>query len=192
MIVTENFEQVEVSSALALREWLEIHYDQAESIWLVTYKKSVPDKYVSREAVLDELLCFGWIDGIRRKLDDMRTMQLIAPRKAQHWAQSYKNRAQRLIVAGKMQPSGQRSIDLSKEKGLWDFMDSVDRLEVPGDLAEAFQNKPAAKDFFDAINPSSKRFVLRWLKLAKTEKTRRNRIEKIVLLSGKGEKLPGS
>ena len=192
MIVTENFEQVEVSSALALREWLEIHYDQAESIWLVTYKKSVPDKYVSREAVLDELLCFGWIDGIRRKLDDMRTMQLIAPRKAQHWAQSYKNRAQRLIEAGKMQPSGQRTIDLSKEKGLWDFMDSVDRLEVPGDLAEAFQDKPAAKDFFDAINPSSKRFVLRWLKLAKTEKTRRNRIEKIVLLSGKGEKLPGS
>lgn len=192
MIVTENFEQVEVSSALALREWLEIHYDQAESIWLVTYKKSVPDKYVSREAVLDELLCFGWIDGIRRKLDDMRTMQLIAPRKAQHWAQSYKNRAQRLIVAGKMQPSGQRSIDLSKEKGLWDFMDSVDRLEVPEDLAEALKNKTAAKDFFDAINPSSKRFVLRWLKLAKTEKTRRNRIEKIVLLSGKGEKLPGS
>ena len=75
MIKTENFEKVHIDSAEDLREWLTEHHAQEESVWSVTYKKSVPNKYVSREEVLDELLCFGWIDGIRRKLDTDRTMQ---------------------------------------------------------------------------------------------------------------------
>ena len=83
MIKTENFDQVEIASAEELRSWLLDHHQQSESVWLVTYKKSIPGKYVSRWEVLDELLCFGWIDGIRRKLDESRTMQLISPRKAQ-------------------------------------------------------------------------------------------------------------
>ncbi|MEL6721013.1 MAG: hypothetical protein AAFO82_09695 [Bacteroidota bacterium] len=53
-------------------------------------KKVEPDKYVSREEVLDELICFGWIDGIRRKLDDKRTMQLISPRRVTHWSKPTK------------------------------------------------------------------------------------------------------
>lgn len=192
MIATENFKQVLIESAEALRTWLEAHHRQPESVWLVTYKKAVIGKFVSREAVLDELICFGWIDGIRRKLDDQKTMQLISPRKSQHWAQSYKIRAEQLIATGRMHMAGQKAIDQSKEKGLWNFMDDVDRLEVPDDLACALKESPKAKAFFDGINPSSKRFVLRWIKLAKTEKTRRNRISKIVSLSVKGEKLPGS
>jgi uncharacterized protein YdeI (YjbR/CyaY-like superfamily) len=59
------------------------NHTQKEIIWLVTYKTSA-EKYVSIDEVLDELLCFGWIDGIRRKLDLDRTMQLIAPRKVEH------------------------------------------------------------------------------------------------------------
>lgn len=89
MIKTENFEQVEVKSVAELRDWLLQNHNQKESIWLVTYKKEVLDKYVSIQEVLDQLLCFGWIDGIRRKLDETRTMQLIAPRKVEHWAKTY-------------------------------------------------------------------------------------------------------
>ena len=63
---------------------------------MVTFKKSEADKYVSRWDVLDELICFGWIDGIRRKLDDNKTMQLISPRKVEHWAKTYKERAHAL------------------------------------------------------------------------------------------------
>ena len=192
MIKTENFEKVEVTSVASLFDWLAIHHSQTESIWLVTYKKSVPEKYISREEVLDALLCYGWIDGIRRKLDDTRSMQLIAPRKAQHWAQTYKDRAQRLIAEDKMQPAGYASIAESKANGMWNFMDDVDRLIIPDDLQAALTLKPAALSFFNEINPSSKRFVLRWVKLAKTDKTRQNRIQKLVTLSLKGEKLPGS
>ena len=92
MTKTENFAQIEVSSSAELRDWLLKNHTQKESIWLVTFKKEVGDKYVSVGEVLDELLCFGWIDGIRRKLDDKRTMQLIAPRKVEHWSQTYKVR----------------------------------------------------------------------------------------------------
>lgn len=192
MVKTENFEKVEVVSAQDLRTWLMENHRQENSVWLVTHKKSFPEKYISREAVLDELICFGWIDGIRRKLDDHKTMQLISPRKAQHWAQSYKDRAQKLIVTGRMDPSGMQAIKTSKANGLWSFMDDVDQLIVPPDLEQALLQKPEAHAFFTSINPSSKRFVLRWLKLTKTQKTRMSRILKLVELSAKGEKLPGS
>ena len=192
MIKTENFEQVVVENQADLREWLLEHHQQEASVWLVTYKKSEKEKYVSREEVLDELLCFGWIDGIRRKRDEKTSMQLIAPRKAQHWAKSYKERAAKLIEEGKMHAAGQASIDRGKASGLWHFMDDIDALILPEDLKKALNALPSAATFFDNINPSSKRFVLRWIKLAKTEKTRKSRILKVAQLATKGEKLPGS
>jgi uncharacterized protein YdeI (YjbR/CyaY-like superfamily) len=192
MTKTENFKKIFVESAVELRNWLLQNHSQEESVWLVTYKKSVADKYVSTSEVLDELLCFGWIDGIRRKLNEQQTMQLISPRKSQHWAKTYKDRAARLIEKGRMHTSGLRSIEISKENGLWHFMDEVDQLITPPDLQEALDKHPTASTFFHSINDSSKRFVLRWIKLAKTEKTRKKRIDTIASLSARGEKLQGS
>ncbi|SNR95755.1 hypothetical protein SAMN06295967_101204 [Belliella buryatensis] len=91
MIQTDNFEKVEITTQEELRNWLVQNHQQKESVWLVTFKKSIPEKYLSTSQVLDELLCFGWIDGIRRKLDEHRTMQLISPRKVEHWAKTYKD-----------------------------------------------------------------------------------------------------
>jgi uncharacterized protein YdeI (YjbR/CyaY-like superfamily) len=192
MIETDKFKKVEITSEAALRKWLLLHHEQQKSVWLVTYKKQEQDKYVSRWQVLDQLICFGWIDGIRRKLDHNRTMQLISPRKVEHWARSYKERAARLEEEGKMHASGLQSIESAKASGLWDFMEEVDNLIIPPDLATALSLQNGASVFFASINDSSKRFVLRWIKLAKTEKTRKNRILKIATLSALGEKLPGS
>ena len=192
MIATDNFEKIEISSAADLRQWLGENHSSESSYWLVTYKKIVPEKYVSTSQVLDELLCFGWIDGIRRKLDDQRTMQLISARKTQHWARTYKQRAEKLIALGLMEESGYRSIEEGKQNGLWNFMDDVDNLEIPSDLSQALEKKPAARAFFEAINDSSKRNALRWIKLAKTTKTRNKRIQELVSLSAQGKKLPGS
>jgi uncharacterized protein YdeI (YjbR/CyaY-like superfamily) len=192
MVQTDSFNKVEITSSQELRLWLSEHHHQTESVWLVTYKKSVPNRYVSTSEVLDELLCFGWIDGIRRKLDEDRTMQLISPRKANHWAQTYKDRAIRLIEEGKMHEAGLRSMEWSKQQGLWDFMDDVDQLILPDDLKKALSEYSGATEFFTSINDASKRFVLRYIKLAKTEKTRMARINEITLLASKGEKLKGS
>lgn len=192
MIQTDNFEKVEVTSQEELRHWLIEHHQQEESIWVVTYKKQIPNKYVSREEIIDEILCFGWIDGIRRKLDDERTMQLLSPRKVQHWAKSYKERAQRLIEQGKMHEAGFQSIEESKKSGLWNFMDDVDTLIKPDDLIKELQKYPTAESFFDSIADSSKRWTLRWIKLAKTDKTRSKRIKMTAELAARGEKVPQS
>lgn len=191
MIKTENFEKVQVSSSEELREWLLEHHQQEQSIWLVTYKKVKPHKYVSTSEVLDELLCFGWIDGIRRKLDAERTMQLIGPRRQQHWAKTYKDRAVKLIEEGKMEPAGYQSIEASKENGLWDFMDDVDALIKPDDLLAGLEAHPPALENFDHFSASVQRFTLRWIKLAKTAPTRIKRIEKTAKLAQKNEKIPG-
>ncbi|MCC4212303.1 YdeI/OmpD-associated family protein [Leeuwenhoekiella parthenopeia] len=192
MIKTENFDKVEITSQEELRSWLMKNHAQPDSVWLITYKKNEPAKYVTRWDVLDELICFGWIDGIRRKLDAHKTMQLISQRKVEHWAKTYKERAAKLIREGKMHESGLKAIEISKSNGLWHFMDDVDNLVIPEDLHEELSKNDGALGFFNSINPSSKRFALRWIKLAKTEKTRTNRILKLVELSAKGEKLPGS
>jgi len=191
MVKTDDFEQVEVQSTEALRAWLAAHHQQEESIWIVTYKKHIEDKYVSSSEVLDELLCFGWIDGIRRKLDQDRTMQLIGPRRAQHWSKTYKERAAKLQEEGRMTPAGLACIESSKAAGLWNFLDDVDALIKPADLIEALDATPPAMENFNAFAPSAQRFTLRWIKLAKTAKTRAKRIARAAELAAKNEKIPG-
>lgn len=191
MTKTENFIQIEIKSAEALRNWLLKNHSQKESIWLVTFKKEIQDKYVSIQEVLDELLCFGWIDGIRRKLDHERTMQLIAPRKVEHWAQTYKVRFAKLDNAGLVHQSGYDAVVASKKAGLWDFMDDVDHLIVPEDLTQALSENKPALEFFEKLSTSNKRFILRFIKLTKTEQTRKKRIFQVATLTAQNKKIPG-
>lgn len=190
MVKTENFEKVEVASQQELRDWLLKNQMQEESIWLVTFKKVEKVKYVSTSQVLDELISFGWIDGIRRKLDDKKTMQLISPRKVQHWSKTYKDRARRLIEEGKMMPSGLASIALSKKTGLWNFLDDVDALIKPPDLIKALEENHPALFCFNNFGSSVQRFTLRWIKMSKTPETRAERIVKTALLASRNEKIP--
>lgn len=192
MIKTENFVQVEIASSEELRSWLEQNHRQHQSVWLVTFKKQMEDKYLSREAVLDELLCFGWIDGVRRKLDDERTMQLVGPRRVHHWANSYKERAARLIAEGRMHPAGLEAIAESLRRGLWNLLDEAEALNIPADLEAALTFQPNAALFFAGLPRSSQRFALRWLTLVKSPAARARRVEKLVDLSAEHQKLPGS
>ncbi|MEM7435050.1 MAG: YdeI/OmpD-associated family protein [Myxococcota bacterium] len=189
MIKTERFKKVEVTSAQELRIWLEVNGGKEASVWLVTYKKHIPSKYVSVGEVLDELLCFGWVDGIRRKLDDDRTMQLISPRKAHHWAKTYKDRAARLKEEGRMQPAGLASIAASQRAGLWELMDDVDALIRPPDLIDALDSCKAAGANFDASSRSYQRNILRWIKLARTPDTRAKRIGEVVSFAARNQKI---
>ncbi len=192
MVKTEKFKQLEISEGNHLREWLQQNYTQKESIWLVTFKKEVLEKYVSKQEVLDELLCFGWIDGIARKLDATKTMQLISPRKVQHWTKTYKDRFAKLEQEGRMMDAGRASVLLSKQKGLWNFMDDVDNLIKPPDFIKSLEEHLPAMINFDGFGASSKRFMLRYIKIAKAPETRAKRINQISLLAQKNIKLPGS
>jgi uncharacterized protein YdeI (YjbR/CyaY-like superfamily) len=192
MIAADRFEHVEIHSAAELRRWLETHHTQPQSVWLVRFKKHVSDKYVSPDAVLDELLCFGWIDGRSLKLDADRVLHLISPRRVHHWALSYKRRAERLVLEGRMAPAGLAAIETSKRLGLWDLLDGADRLEMPQDLAQALEACPSAARHFAAFPDSTRRFALRWITLAKSTEARARRIEKTVRLAEQNLKVPGS
>jgi uncharacterized protein YdeI (YjbR/CyaY-like superfamily) len=192
MVKTENFIQVEISSSEQLRDWLRKNHTKKESVWLVSYKKDIIEKYVSTNEILDELLCFGWIDGVRRKLDHEKTMQLIAPRQVQHWTKTYKDRFVKLETAGRMTDAGREAVLISKLKGLWDFMSDVDALIKPADFIKCLEENSPAISYFDAFGASSKRFMLRYIKIAKTASTRTKRIMEITLLAQQNKKLPGS
>jgi len=190
MIPTEGFEKIEIASRDELRSWLLANHEREDSVWLVRYLKTVPDKFVDRLTVLDELICFGWIDGLARKLDAERTMQLISRRKQQAWAQSYKERAERLEAESLMEAPGRAAIERSKQLGLWDHYAEVDALAVPDDLRDALALDPAASGFFGGSAPSYRRNVLRWIFQAKTPATRKKRIMTTVEASTKRAKVP--
>ena len=91
-----------------------------------------------------------------------------------------------------MRDPGLEAINRSKRAGLWTFLDDVDALRIPDDLASALNAHPKAREHFDAFPPASRRFVLRWIKLAKKAETRQKRIDRIAQLAARNERLPGS
>ncbi len=192
MVKTENFEQLLITNSSQLRNWLMVNHSQTKGIWLVTYKISNKELYVSNSEILDELLCFGWIDGIKRKIDDQKVMQLITPRRVQHWSKSYKDRFLKLEKEGKIMQSGAQSVTDSKKSGLWNFMDDVDALIKPKDFTTLLKLNSPAMENFDSFGPSSKRLMLRYIKIAKSESTRNKRIFEITMLAKEGKKLKGS
>ncbi|MEM7271831.1 MAG: YdeI/OmpD-associated family protein [Actinomycetota bacterium] len=185
----DDLERVEVRSETELWDLMNGRAEDGASLLLVTWKAKRPDRYVSRQQVLDALIAFGWVDGRRYALDDDRTMQLISPRQQQIWADSYKQRAERLVEDGRMRPSGQAAIDRSKELGLWDALDHVDALEEPDDLRAALEARGATA-WWSTAAPSYRRNVLRWIALAKRAPTREKRIETVASHAARGEKVP--
>lgn len=180
----EHLKRVEVKSVRALRQWLANHHQQAESIWLVTYKKHTGDTYVSKDDIVDEALCYGWIDSVPRKLDAERTMVMLSPRKPNSaWSKVNKDKVKILSEQGRLQAAGLKAIEIAKSNGQWDALNDVDTLTMPNDLQSALSRNPAANKNFNAFAPSSIRGILEWIQSAKRDETRARRISETVRLA---------
>lgn len=171
----DRFPHVEVRTASQLRNWLDEHAGRDEAVWLLTWKKGSPH-HVTKDEVLDELVAHGWTDGVMRRLDDERVMQLVSRRRTQPWAQSYKARAERLAARGRLHPAGTAAVELARSTGAWDAHADVDALIVPDDLAAALQAHPPAAECFAGFPPSTRRNVLPWIASAKRPETRSKRV----------------
>ncbi len=180
MTAGDHLEHVEVPSTQVLYDWLTTHHDQQAGVWIVTWKKHIPDRHVTHEQVLDLLVAFGWTDGIARRMDEDRTRQLVSPRRTQPWAKSYKDRADRLTADGRMHPAGLAAVERAKATGMWDAMNDVDALHLPDDLIAALDAHPPAAEHFHQFPPSIRRSILRWIASARTPPTRAKRIERTV------------
>lgn len=158
--------------------WLQANHAQAKSIWLVTFKKAVPDKYVPYKELVQEALCFGWVDSLPRRLDDERTMLRMSPRKAgSGWSKVNKDYIELLTAQGLMTEAGLAKINAAKQDGSWSKLDAIDRLEVPDDLLAEFSRYDSAETNFNAFPPSTRRGILEWIANAKRPATRTKRIE---------------
>lgn len=182
--MADDHPRVEITSRAELRSWLQRNHATAGSIWLVTWKKSAGDRHVPYSDVVDEALCFGWIDSLPRNLDAERTMLRLSPRKAgSAWSGVNKKKIERLEAEGRMTKAGLAAIARAKADGSWSSLDSIADLVPPPDLARALRSTPGAQRHFDAFPPSVRRAILEWITQAKTPETRARRVAETARLA---------
>lgn len=180
----------------AWRAWLQKNHLQSTGIWLIYYKVGKSKPRLPYNDIVEECLCFGWIDGLARKLDDERSMILITPRKPKSvWSNANKERVKILLSNGLMTPAGLAKIETAKKNGSWDALTASDEAAknnyLPKDLEKTFKGKKAALANFKAFAPSVRKQFLSWIDSAKTPETRNKRLVQTVLMS-EANKKPGA
>ncbi|MGB1295537.1 MAG: YdeI/OmpD-associated family protein [Flavobacteriales bacterium] len=162
------------------RNWLELNHKSKEAIWLIFYKKKSPKYNLSWSQAVDEALCFGWIDSVKKTIDHETYIQYFSKRKPKsNWSKVNKDKVKTLIENGLMKEEGLKSIAIAKENGSWVFLDDVEALIVPEDLKMELENREGALDFFNSLSDSSKKMFLYWVHSAKRSETRQKRILEI-------------
>lgn len=184
----DDQERLEVTSRAELRAWLADNHATAEIVWLVTYKKSArPDLHVPWEDVVQEAICFGWIDSRIARLDEERTLIRLSPRvPGSSWSAVNKAHVAELEAAGLITDAGRATIDAAKADGSWAFLDDVEAGIIPDDLAEALAAHPGSSEAFAAFPRSTRRATLAWIKTAKRPETRAKRIAETAEKSADG------
>jgi uncharacterized protein YdeI (YjbR/CyaY-like superfamily) len=178
-------EILDPKSRRAWRKWLERNHAKSAGVKLVLYKKCAQG--LRYEEAVEEALCFGWIDGRTNSLDERCYLVYCSPRKPRSaWAQSNKDRVERLTSAGLMTQAGLAKIRAAKEDGSWNALDKIDSLALPADLAGALEATPTRRTGFEGFSKSVKKGLLAWILSAKRPETRAKRIAHVVMLAGKG------
>lgn len=169
-----------VNTKAEWRQWLEENHHIEQSVWLVcnTKKSNLPIVYWTE--LVDEALCFGWIDSTRKTIDEGSFMQLFSRRKPKStWSKINKEKVQKLIENNLMTKAGFETIRIAKENGSWNILDSVEDLTIPEDLNEAFKQHEGSEVYFQSLSKSMKKMLLQWIVLAKRPETRKKRIDEI-------------
>ena len=179
------------ASQAAWREWLEAQHASSKGLWLKIAKKGSGAETVSYAEALDVALCYGWIDGQKDAFDDRWWLQRFTPRgRRSKWSKINRAKATELIAAGRMRPAGLREVERAKADGRWEAAyGSPSNLTVPQDLADALEANPEARAFFATLNRTNRYAILYRLHDAKRPATRAERLEKFVVMLGRGETL---
>ncbi|HEV2930296.1 MAG TPA: YdeI/OmpD-associated family protein [Propionibacteriaceae bacterium] len=191
MTQPDERDQVHPETRAQWRSWLAEHHATSDGVWLVQWRRQSGRRGPTYEEVVQEALCFGWIDSKAAKLDDDRTMMWVSPRKrGSGWARSNKLRIERLLADGLMAEAGLARIEEAKQDGSWTKLDAVEDLVVPDDLAAAFADNPGAREHWDGLPRSVRRAALEWIVQAKRPETRARRVTETARLAARGER-PG-
>ena len=181
----------EFASAAAWERWLVRHHATAPGLWLMIAKKGTGVATVDITDAIEVALCYGWIDGLRHKHDDVYFRQRFTPRKPRSkWSQINRDRAEALIEAGRMRPAGQAQVDAAKADGRWAAAYAGARtIEVPDDLTRALRRNAKARRAFEGLDSTNRYAILFRLHDAKRPETRVRRIEQFVTMLAEGRTL---
>jgi len=183
--------EVVVRSRAELRAWLEANHATSGPVWLVVYKKH-HEHYLSWDDLVSELLCFGWIDSLKHRIDDDRSRQYVSPRKpGGNWSGINKRKVAALEKSGLMTDAGRAVIERAKQDGSWTYLDDIEALAIPDDLAALLATDAEARANFEAYPRSVKMGFLSWLKSARTDATREKRLNGTLRAAQQDVRVPG-
>ncbi len=173
------------------RKWLQKKHTKETEVWLVFLKKHTGRQNVSYDDAVEEALCFGWIDGLKRSIDEDRYMHRFTPRKPDSkWSSSNKKRAQRMLKAHRMAPAGKKTIELAKKNGNWaETVSQPADFAMPPAFSARLKRSKKAAAFFSTLSPSCQKQYIVWIATAKRPETRKRRLDEAIELLKRGEKL---
>lgn len=181
--------QVTPRDQRAWRRWLEANHAAVPEVWIVFYKK--PAQRPGRPTLtygeaVEEAICFGWIDGLKRRIDDERYTHRFTPRKPDsRWSESNRERLARMRSAGLMAPPGEAAVEASIRSGAWDKPARAAPVEAPA----ALEADAEARAGWAGLTRAQQRRYEVWVGMAKREETRARRLEESLTLLRRGEKL---
>jgi uncharacterized protein YdeI (YjbR/CyaY-like superfamily) len=166
-----------------LGEWLKLNHATERELWVKIFKKNSGIQSVTWNNVVIEILCWGWIDGVKKSLDDQAYLQRITPRTARsNWSKRNTEHVERLISEDRMMESGLVHVRAAKADGRWGSAYVVSEMEVPEDFLAALDSQPSVKQFFETLNKSSRYVIAYGLTSAKKPETRQKRFTKYMTM----------
>jgi uncharacterized protein YdeI (YjbR/CyaY-like superfamily) len=173
----------------AWRQWLTKHHADTDGVWLAGWKRASGKIPLDYGLIVEEALCFGWIDGLVNTLEDGRQAQLLTPRRrGSAWSSSNKERVERLVADGRMTDAGMRVIEVAKADGSWSMQDAAEALIEPDELKVALDANREARRNWDAFPKSPRRALIWWVMSAKRDETRERRVRTVVEEAAQGRR----
>jgi len=172
------------------REWLEENHDKASELWVGFYKKGSGKTAATYAQVLDEALCFGWIDGIRKSVDETSYTNRFTPRRARSiWSAMNIKRARELFEMGAMAPAGLKAFNERDEERTMLYSFERENVSLGEEYEQRFRDNKEAWAFFQAQSPSYRKTASWWVMSAKQEETRSRRLTTLIEGSEQGKRL---
>jgi len=191
MPATDNKPILSFAEAMEFGEWLRENHAGHGGIWLRYFKKASGQPTISHKEAVQEALCWGWIDGQARPLDDVSWLVKFTPRGPRStWSQVNVGLVERLTAEGRMMPEGQAVVEAAKADGRWQMAyASSSTFEMPADFMAALAKKPKALAFFESLNKSNRYAIYHRLHTAKRAETRAKRMKDFLAMLQRGEKM---
>jgi uncharacterized protein YdeI (YjbR/CyaY-like superfamily) len=176
----------------AFERWLRSNHARETEVWLRVYKKSSDVRSITPAQALDVVLCWGWIDGVRKSFDEESFLQRYTPRRGRSiWSQINREHVARLTAAGRMTPSGQKQVDAAKADGRWEAayapLRSASMDTIPEDLRAALEASPRARKMFRTLGRQNLFALAFRTNNMKTPAGRAKKIAAIVAMLERGE-----